>query len=258
VVVRITHWLVAVAVALLLMSGLQIFNAHPALYWGQTSKFRDPVVSVTNGTLDMHRVGITDILGYRFDTTGVLGLSGNVSEPDLRAFPSWATLPAEQDLAGGRSWHFVAAWLLLITGLVYFVTSLVSGHFRRDLLPSRRDIRGVGRVIRDYALFRTAHSPTYNIVQKLSYCLLVFVVFPAAILSGLTMSPGLDAAFPFLVFLFDGRQSARTVHFVAATAILCFVAVHLLMVFLSGPLSLLRSMLTGWYSVKIERTRNET
>lgn len=256
--VRIAHWLVAAAVAILLMSGLQILNAHPAFYWGHKSKFSSPVAAVTIGTRDEHRVGITEILGHRFQTTGVLGLSGAPDDPQERGFPSWATLPAEQDLAGGRSWHFVAAWLLVITGLIYFVSGLISGHFRRDLLPSIRDIQGVGRAILDHVLFRAAHARTYNVLQKLAYCFLIFVIFPAVILSGLTMSPGLDAAFPFLTSLFDGRQSARTVHFLAAMAILCFVAVHLLMVLLSGPFSLLRSMFTGWYSVKAERAQNET
>ncbi len=249
-IVRITHWLVVGAVAILLMSGLQIFNAHPALYWGQKSKFNDPVATVTTRVRDGYQAGITDILGHQFLTTGFLGLSGDPDDPEARAFPSWATLPAQQDLAAGRSWHFVAAWLLLITGLIYFVSSLVNGHFTRDLFPSVKDVRGIGQSIRDHLRFRIAHFPTYNAMQKLTYCLVVLVVFPAVILSGLTMSPGLDAAFPLLTSLFDGRQSARTVHFLAAMTILLFVMVHLLMVLLSGPFSLLRSMITGWYSVK--------
>ncbi len=252
--VRITHWLAAGAVAILLMSGFQIFSAHPALYWGQKSKFNDPVATVTTRVRDGYQAGITDILGHQFLTTGFLGLSGDPDDPEARAFPSWATLPAQQDLAAGRSWHFVAAWLLLITGLIYFVSSVVRGHFTRDLFPSVKDVLGIGQSIRDHLRFRTAHLPTYNAVQKLTYCLVVLVVFPAVILSGLTMSPGLDAAFPFLTSLFDGRQSARTVHFLAAMAILLFVMVHLLMVLLSGPFSLLRSMITGWYSVKSPET----
>jgi thiosulfate reductase cytochrome b subunit len=255
--VRIAHWLVAIAVTILLMSGLQIFNAHPALYWGNKSQFSSPVAAVKAGTRNGSAAGLTDILGHQFQTTGVLGVSGNSDAPDERAFPSWATLPAEQDLAAGRSWHFVAAWLLLIAGLIYLLSSLVSGHFWRDLIPSLKDIRSIGRSILDHLRFRTAHAPRYNVLQKLTYCVLILIVFPAVILSGLTLSPGLDAAFPFLTAVFDGRQSARTVHFLAATAILCFLVVHLVMVLLTGPFSLLRSMITGWYSVQARTLQHE-
>jgi thiosulfate reductase cytochrome b subunit len=115
-------------------------------------------------------------------------------------------------------------------------------------------LRGLGGSIVEHLRFRSAASPAYNALQKLAYCFLLFVVLPALILSGLTMSPGVDSALPFLTWIFDGRQSARTVHFFAALAIVLFLAVHVIMVIVSGPLNLLRSMITGWFYLKPERS----
>lgn len=250
--VRIVHWTVAVAVVFLLMSGLQIFNAHPALYWGQISDFASPIAAIGTSVTDDSRAGITRIFDQEFKTTGVLGLSGSGDDLEARAFPEWATLPSQQDLAAGRSWHFLIAWVLVIAALVYFIASVATGHFRRNILPTFRDLRGIGSSIADHLRLRAAASPGYNVLQKLAYCFLLFVLFPALIASGLAMSPGLDTAFPFLTWIFDGRQSARTVHFLAAFAIVLFVAVHVIMVLVSGPLNLLRSMITGWYYLKPE------
>jgi thiosulfate reductase cytochrome b subunit len=235
------------------MSGLQIFNAHPALYWGQKSTFASPVASIGPAIIDDARVGLTRIFDHQFVTTGILGLSGNREDPEPRAFPAWVTLPAQQDLAAGRSWHFLAAWVLVIGGTVYLAAGLATSHIRRDLLPRFRELRGTGHSIVEHLRFRSTTSSTYNVLQKLAYCFLLFVVFPALILSGLTMSPGLDTALPFLMSIFDGRQSARTVHFLAAVALILFFIIHVMMVFVSGPFNLLRSMVTGWYYVKLER-----
>lgn len=251
--VRLLHWIVAGAVLVLVMSGLQIFNAHPALYWGQKSTFSSPVASIGTAIIGDARVGVTRIFDHKLVTTGILGLSGTREDREPRAFPAWATLPAQQDLAAGRSWHFLAAWVLVIGGLVYVVDGLATGHIRRDVLPTFRELRRIGPSFVEHLRFRSAASSSYNVLQKLAYCFLLFVVLPALILSGLTMSPGLDTAFPFLTWLFDGRQSARTIHFLAAFTIVLFVAVHIIMVFVSGPLNLLRSMITGWYYIKMER-----
>jgi thiosulfate reductase cytochrome b subunit len=250
--VRLVHWIAAAAVIVLVMSGLQIFNAHPALYWGQKSKFGDPVASIGTAIVDDRRAGVTTVFGHELVTTGVLGLSGNAEDPEPRAFPAWVTLPAQQDLAAGRSWHFLAAWVLIIGGAVYLGNGLVTGHIRRDILPTFRELRGIGNSIVEHLMFRSAPSSRYNVLQKLAYCFLLILIFPALILSGLTMSPGLDTALPFLTSIFDGRQSARTVHFLAAFTIVLFVAVHVIMVFVSGPLNLVRSMVTGWFYVRPE------
>lgn len=252
--VRLVHWIVAAAIVVLVMSGLQIFNAHPALYWGQKSSFASPVASIGTAIVGDARAGVTRVFDHQLVTTGILGLSGNREDPEPRAFPAWATLPAQQDLAAGRSWHFLAAWVLVIGGLVYLAAGLATGHIRRDIVPTFRDLRGIGHSVVEHLRFRAAASSTYNVLQKLAYCFLLFLVFPALVLSGLTMSPGLDTSLPVLTSIFDGRQSARTVHFLAASTIVLFVAVHVVMVFVSGPLNLLRSMVTGWFYVEPERS----
>jgi thiosulfate reductase cytochrome b subunit len=251
--VRLIHWIGAAAIVVLITSGLQVFNAHPALYWGQTSSFANPVAAIGSVIVGDRRSGVLRVFDHQFVTTGVLGLSGDKDEAEKRAFPAWATLPAQQDLAAGRSWHFIAAWVVVSCGLVYVVAGLMTGHIRTDMVPTFRELKGIGRSIVEHLRFQQAASPKYNVLQKLAYCFLLFVIFPALILSGLTMSPGLDAALPFLTSIFDGRQSARTVHFLAAFAVVLFVVIHVIMVLVSGPVNLLRSMVTGWYGVKMKR-----
>ena len=133
--IRLTHWVGVVCVTLLLLSGLQIFNAHPALYLGQVSDFGHPIASIGAGQKDALQIGITKIFDYSFNTTGFLGLSGPSSD-DQHAFPSWLALPGYQDLAAGRRWHFFFAWLLLVDALTYLIYSIVSGHLWRNLVPS--------------------------------------------------------------------------------------------------------------------------
>jgi thiosulfate reductase cytochrome b subunit len=232
------------------MSGLQIFNAHPALYWGERSTFDDPLLAMRAETTDSGAIGVTTVLGARFDTTGILGLStGANGRPAALGFPSWATIPSYRDLATGRRWHFFFAWLFVVNGLVYVIASLLGRHVWRDLVPSRAQLRQIGQTIVHHLRLRFDHGRDYNVLQKLSYLVMIFVVLPLVILAGLAMSPGLDAAFPWLVDLFGGRQSARTVHFIAATTIVLFVLVHVGMVLISGVWNNLRSMITGRYAV---------
>jgi thiosulfate reductase cytochrome b subunit len=253
-VVRLTHWVNVVCLTVLLMSGLQIFNAHPALYWGNYSDFAHPLFAIrAERTADGGAKGITDVLGWKLNTTGVLGLSRDAAgHPWARAFPAWATLPSWQSLADGRLWHFFFAWALALNGLVYLVYGVSGGHFRRDMLPSRHDLAHIGRSIRDHIRFRFPRGEAarrYNVLQSLAYLGVVFVLLPLMVLTGLTMSPGIDAGFPHLLTLFGGRQAARTLHFVVAFALVLFVLVHIFMVLVSGVWNNLRSMLTGWYAV---------
>jgi thiosulfate reductase cytochrome b subunit len=254
--VRITHWVNVVCLAVLLFSGLQIFNAHPALYWGQASDFAHPLLSMWAGRKpDGELVGVTTVLGHPFETTGLLGLSsGPGGEPLARGFPSWLTLPGPQWLAVGRHWHLAFAWLLVFNGLVYLGHGLASGHIRRDLLPDGGELRGIGPTIANHLRLRFHEgdgegAPRYNVLQKLAYAAVALVMLPVMILAGLAMSPGLDAAFPLLLSVFDGRQSARTVHFLIALALVGFVVVHVAMVLVSGVWNNLRSMVTGWYVI---------
>jgi len=251
-VVRITHWINVVCLTVLLMSGLQIFNATPALYWGQASDFAHPLLSLhaveaPNGTA----AGVTEILGLRIPTSGVLGLSNVEGHPTERGFPAWATLPGPQWLAMGRRWHFFFAWLFVANGLVYLLHGLLTEHFSRDLLPDGPQLRHIGATFREHLHL---HFPKgdearhYNVLQKLAYLAVIFILLPVMVLAGLAMSPALDSALP-LVSLFDGRQSARTVHFIIAFLLLDFVVVHVAMVVLSGLWNNLRSMITGRYRI---------
>ncbi|MEH2487755.1 cytochrome b/b6 domain-containing protein [Bradyrhizobium sp. AZCC 2230] len=259
--VRITHWINAVCFALLLMSGLQIFNAHPALYLGERSDFEHPAMSIRARLSESGLVGETMIVGHSFDTSGMLGISSEDGQISQRAFPSWITIPSNQDLATGRRWHFFFAWLLVLNGLVYFAWSFVRRHFDRDLLPSRRELSHVGREFLEHLRLRFPRGKAakrYNVLQQISYLLVIVVLFPLMILTGLTMSPGIDSAVPQLLALFGGRQTARLVHFLAASSLALFVIVHLVMVLVSGVLNNLRSMITGWYDLGSPRTPDVT
>lgn len=253
VVVRVTHWINVLCMTLLLMSGLQIFNAHPALYVGEKSHFEDPVLSIGAGTReDGTVVGVTHILGQNFETTGVLGRSRADDDRWVtRAFPAWSTIPGYQDLATGRRWHFFFAWLFVINGLVYIGYSILSGHWRQ-LVPTGAQLRHIGSSIREHLSLRFPRgeeAKTYNVLQKLAYVGVIFVLVPVLILAGLTMSPGMDAAFPWLLDIFGGRQTARTIHFIAGALILLFVIVHIVMVLVSGVVNNMRSMITGRYRI---------
>jgi thiosulfate reductase cytochrome b subunit len=253
VLTRITHWVNVVCIFFLIASGLQIFNAHPALYWGQKSTFDSPILSMTARRADDGRaIGETKIFGATFETTGVLGLSTADGQLRARGFPSWLTIPSYQDLATGRKWHFFFAWLFVINGAVYVIASLLNRHLWRDLIPSMAQLRGLGRSILDHLSLRFDHGRDYNILQKLTYLAVIVVILPGIVLTGMTMSPGLDAAFPWLVDLFGGRQSARTIHFICATLIVLFILVHVVMVLITGVWNNMRSMITGRYRINAE------
>jgi thiosulfate reductase cytochrome b subunit len=252
--VRVTHWVNALVLLVLLMSGLQIFNAHPALYLGAKSQFDDPIMAMGTVEEDGEPKGVTTIFGYAIPTHGVFGLSGDAdSGYENRGFPWWATLPGYRDLAMGRRWHFFFAWLFLFNGLAYLLWSLGSGHLRRDLAPSRQDLAHIGASIREHARLnfpKGEEAKRYNVLQKLAYLAVAIVLLPLMLLTGLAMSPGMDAAFPALLDVFGGRQTARTIHFISATGIVVFVIVHLVMVVLSGLWNNLRSMITGRYEIE--------
>jgi thiosulfate reductase cytochrome b subunit len=250
--VRVTHWINVICFTLLLMSGLQIFNAHPALYVGERSDFDHPAMSIQAHLSANGLVGQTVIFGHSFDTTGVLGTSTEDRQISSRAFPSWITIPSNQDLATGRRWHFFFAWLLVLNGLVYFAWGCISRHFGRNLLPSRVELSHIGREVLEHLRLRFPRGDAatrYNVLQQLAYLLVVFVLFPLMILTGLTMSPAIDSAVPQLLTLFGGRQTARLIHFVAASSLALFAIAHLAMVLVSGVLNNLRSMITGWYDL---------
>lgn len=254
---RLTHWVNVVLICVLLMSGLQIFNAHPALYWGETSTFDDPWVAMTKEEIGDEPRGITIVGPLRFDTTGVLGWSGKEGMREQRGFPAWATVPSWRDLAAGRRWHFFFAWLFVLNGLIYLIWSLLGGHLRRDLLPTRAQLspKHIAHEIGAHARLKFAkgeEARRYNAIQKLAYLSVILVLLPAMLATGLSMSPGFNATLPWLTDLFGGRQSARTIHFLSASLIVLFVVVHVVMVLVSGVWNNMRSMITGRYAIEGE------
>ena len=219
---RLWHWLNAALLYILFTSGLGIFNAHPRLYWGQ--------------------------YGANFDRAWL----------SLDRFGSWITLPAHYSLALSRHWHLAAAPIFAFALLGYMLWSLANGHIARDLSFRRGELapRHVWQDIIDHARLRFPTGEAalrYNVLQKASYVAVIFVALPLVILTGLTMSPGMNAAWPWLLDLFGGRQSARSIHFITAFALVVFFIVHIVMVILAGPVNEVRSMITGRYRLPREQ-----
>ncbi len=221
-ITRLWHWTNVVTVTVMLMSGLMIFNAHPRLYWGKFGANPD------HPWLDLSKV------------------RGGVP------FPPWITIPSNYSLADARLWHFAFGWLLMAAIVCYLVWSLISGHIKRDLAPKVAEL-APSHLWHDIKQHAQLKFPTgiaalqYNILQKLAYGGVLFVLLPGIILTGLTMSPGMNAALPWLLDIFGGRQSARSLHFLCAGGLAGFFVVHIAMVVLAGPINEVRSMLTGNY-----------
>jgi thiosulfate reductase cytochrome b subunit len=251
---RLTHWANALILLVLLLSGLQIFNAHPALYWGRSADFAHPALSLTAEQKGNKLMGLTQIGDWHFFTTGFFGASEQQGALVARGFPSWLTLPADSpNLALGRLWHFAFAWLFVINGGLFAFYAFASGHFRRDLLPTKADFRHLPREIVDHARLKFPKGEAakrYNALQRLTYFFVIFVLAPLIVLTGLTMSPTMDSAFPWLLWVFGGRQSARTIHFICAFSFIGFFIVHIVMVMLSGTWNNMRSMITGRYAIE--------
>jgi thiosulfate reductase cytochrome b subunit len=227
-VVRVTHWLTVLAFVALLVSGVEILISHPRFYWGE---------------------------------------SGNSLTPALFQIPipaSRATVPTGYNymLPDQNGWsrylHFQAAWALVLTGLVYAIAGLWTRHFRDHLLPARGD-RNWGafrEVIAGHLRFAQASKgeiPSYNVLQRAVYLVVIFVLFPLVIWTGLAMSPAFDSAVPAAVNGLGGRQSARTLHFFVSGFLVLFLFVHIAMVALTGFRSRMRAMITGFLPLSQER-----
>jgi Ni/Fe-hydrogenase b-type cytochrome subunit len=213
---RIWHWINAVAIFVMLMSGLMISNAHPRLYWGQ--------------------------FGANMDKAWL----------ELPRFPGWATIPSTYNLALARHWHLAFAWVLAFGLLGYLLWSLVNGHLQKDVALSRAEVapKHLWEDIKKHARFDFHEEEArYNPLQKITYSLVLFGIIPLAIMTGLTLSPGMNAAWPWLLDLFGGRSTARSLHFIAASGIAVFIVVHLLLVILAGPINEIRSMITGRFTL---------
>ncbi len=217
-VTRLWHWINAVTIFVMIMSGLMISNAHPHLYWGE--------------------------------------YGANADKPwwSPPHFPGWATIPSTYNLALARHWHLFFAWILAFGLLAYLIVSLPNKHIKRDLTLSRREIAPahLWQDIKDHARlkFPTGQEAlSYNVLQKIAYISVVFFLIPLLILTGLSLSPGFNAVIHWPLDLMGGRSSARSIHFVCAGLIAGFIVVHLVLVVLAGPYNEIRSMITGKYRV---------
>jgi thiosulfate reductase cytochrome b subunit len=258
--VRLWHWATALACGVLFLTGFLIFDIHPHLYWGDDGHEAMPAVLSLTGTHLDEKVPHTDLqVGrWHWNTTGVLGAvldAGDSGKYLLVAMP-WD----DWQFGASRGWHFMLAWLLGLSLPTYVLYLVVSGRLASMLLPALHELSPT-EVARDawrhMRLKRAtgAAASRYNVLQKLSYLLVIFVLIPAIIVSGLTMSNTVTAAYPDLISLFGGRQSARTIHFLAAVALALFFAVHLFQVLAGGPLKLTRGMVTGRYTPDPEDAR---
>ena len=247
---RLWHWTNALTLLVMLMSGLMIFNAHARLYWGDYGANDDKAWLVIDDAGD---TGFVELAGVRVETTGVLGIWTNPEgEVKRRAFPYWVTIPSGYDLQAARRWHFTFAWILAVALTLYMLRSLWNGHVRNDLhiRKSEWSLTHIWHDIKDHARLRFptgAAAKDYNILQKFAYISVIFVMLPLIIMTGLTMSPAMNAAWPWLLDLFGGRQSARSIHFLCAFGLVGFFFVHMAMVVLAGPVNEVRSMITGRY-----------
>ena len=221
---RAWHWVNAVTVFVMIGSGLTISNAHPHLYWGAFGANMDPAW--------LH----------------------------VPHFPGWITIPEGYNLALARRWHLLFALVLAFNLLWFMVASLLNRHFTRDLRIRAAELTPahLAADVREHLAFRfhdPAEPKAFNVLQKLAYASALFVLLPLLIATGLALSPGWNAGAPWLLDLFGGRQSARSIHFIACWGLVLFVVVHLVLVILAGPFREVRSMITGWLRVDPEQTR---
>jgi thiosulfate reductase cytochrome b subunit len=253
---RIWHWVNFVALVVMLMSGLMIFNAHPRLYWGEYGANPDHAWLEIGSSEER---GFVKAGPIEITTTGVLGLwRDEAGATQRRAFPHWATIPSSYSLADARIWHLAFAWLLALGLLAFMIASLVNRHFQRDLAIRGDEIRPahIWQDIKDHARLRFPTGEAalrYNILQKLAYGFVIFFLLPLIILTGLTMSPAMASGWPLLLDLFGGRQSARSLHFIATVALVLFFIVHVAMVVLAGPFNQVRAMISGRYRLPVDR-----
>jgi len=250
---RLSHWTWTLAMLVLVMSGLQIFNAAPYLDAAKQSDLAKRVLAISaDGTDPAHVAGVTTIFGHAFTTTGILGYTDDgQGGKTQRAFPGWATLPGEQDLADGRRWHLFFGWFLLLSIVVYLVVGAIRKDLR-ELVLRPSDLPKLLPMQLYYLKLRREPPPhgKYNPLQKAAYTVVLFVFIPLIILTGMALSPGIDAIANPITAVFGGRQFARLWHFVLMALLIGYFATHMVLVFATGARNNIRSMITGWYTLR--------
>ncbi|HTE01709.1 MAG TPA: cytochrome b/b6 domain-containing protein [Mucilaginibacter sp.] len=220
--VKGAHLIITLSFLVLTVSGYVILMSHPRLYWGKAGNDLTPALFELPISRNYHHGGW--VKQIQFKHLGGSQVSA-VRTYDIFNQNGW-----------GRSTHFLSAWFLVITGLIYFITGFFSGHFRRDLVPGKREF-SFKLFWQDFVSHFRKQAYTegkYGLLQKLTYLWVIFFLFPVVILTGLTMSPAITASYPFLLKIFFGHQSARTIHFFSASALVLFLLAHVVMVVRSG------------------------
>ena len=234
--VRSTHWIVAASVLTLAVSGFVILMAHPRLYWGWVGNELTPALLELPISRNYHHGGFEAGVAFFADPGSPVTA---VRTYDIFNQNGW-----------GRSLHFLAAWFLVVPGAIYALAGIVTGHFRRHLVPRAGEL-APGTLWRDLAghlrleIPPAPGGPPYGLLQKWAYFDVVFLAVPLMVLTGLAMSPTMVAAYPFLAGMFGGTQSARTIHFFVFAALVLFFIVHVVMVILSGFRRGMRAMTFG-------------
>jgi thiosulfate reductase cytochrome b subunit len=234
--VRLSHWTVNVGFLTLVFTGFVILMAHPRLYWGEVGNDLTPALLELPISRNHQHGGWENSTPFFQEPASPVTASRTY---DIFNQNGW-----------GRSLHFLAAWVLVLTGAIYLLAGVFTGHFLQHLLPRPAELtpRRVWSDVKEHARLRiraATGGPHYGLLQKCSYFAVVFLALPLAVVTGLAMSPAITAAFPFLSGIFGGFQSARTVHFFASVALVLFVLVHLGMVILSGFGRQMRAMTFG-------------
>ncbi len=246
VAARLSHWFWVIAFAALVSSGLQIFNAAPYLDASDKSNPARRVLSIDSPS---EAVGTTTIFGHTFRTTEFLGwTTDGMGGKGPRAFPSWITVPAYQSLADGRRWHLFFAYFAALCWLGWLISAAIKGNLA-DIVLRPSDLPKLWPMQAYYLKLRKDPPPhgIYNPLQKASYSLILFAIAPLVVLTGLALSPGIDAIANPLTVAFGGRQFARLWHFVGMIALIGFFLVHTFQVATQGVYNQMRSMITGWY-----------
>lgn len=260
--IRFMHWVNVVCFIVLLMSGLNIFNAHPALNLGKSSYNGNAPILEMKAVINNNELrGRINILGVEFDSTGLFGVSNNANnQPVQRGFPSWMTLPSSQWLSMARHWHFFFAWLFVINGICYVTYSFLIKHIQHDMAPKKTEWSGIWQSIKDHSRFKHdggEAAKRYNVLQKLAYISVIFILLPLIILMGWAMSPFLNSLLPGWIDFFGGRQSARTIHFIVAWLLVGFVFIHVFQVIITGTWNNMRAMITGKFKIDVSPEHGE-
>jgi thiosulfate reductase cytochrome b subunit len=233
--VRLSHWILAASVLTLAFSGFEILMVHPRLYWGKAGNDLTPALFELPISRNYQHGGWAPPVTF----PGASHVVSAARTYDIFNQNSW-----------GRSLHFLAAWFFVVSGLIYLTVGLGSGHLWRNLVPRPREL-APGVLWQDivshlHLPMRPARGgPPYGLLQKLSYVVVALIALPLMVLTGLAMSPAVTAAYPGLLDLFGGSQSARTIHFFVFAALLLFLIVHVAMVALSGFARQMRAMTIG-------------